>query len=68
MATVTYNLLPTEALVVEPAPPASLLHVESPKWARMEFSAAEIQKAVEVGANPAITKRENRSGKSKFKD
>lgn len=44
MAELTYHLLATEGLVVEPAR----------GWARIEFSAIEVRKAVEVGANLAI--------------
>lgn len=44
MANLNYNLLPTEALVVDPAP----------GWARVEFSAEEIWKAVEAGAKLAV--------------
>lgn len=61
MAELTYHLLPTEALVVEPAP----------GWARIGVSAMEVRKAVEVGgANLAIKKeqvpvREEESEESK---
>lgn len=53
MAELTYNLMPTEALVVDSAP----------GWARVEFSVTEIRTAVEAGANLAANGKRVRAGK-----
>lgn len=53
MAELTYNLLPTEALVVDPAP----------EWVRVEFSVTEIRTAVEAGASLAAKGKQVCGGK-----
>lgn len=53
MAELTYNLMPTEALVVDPAP----------GWVRVEFSVTEIQTAVEAGASLAAKGKQVCGGK-----
>lgn len=53
MAELTYDLMPTEALVVDPAP----------GWVRVEFSVEEIRTAVEAGANLAANGKKVSVGK-----